>query len=385
MSRSAQLANFAEYRGLFDRLEAEAGIGMELGGIPDEAAYQTVVNDDSTVFGVVDGQRAPLLTPASVLGYVNLDYYKNQEHGTGDAKLWQTCLPANRLDLLTATSRARRAMGRMARQGGVVLFDYVSPAQQETETREKITEPFVHALGQIGIRATAHNPSARHYHYHDYMRVIDRPKGRSFRGQTINGLWRAYQTAEPEVAGDFRVVVERKSAPETTEALQRFYNKAHETLNSNDPITANLTDDELKEVMEDPHFLKLLGYERDMLAIALVMVDARCFPYLNQDYLASVYPREHAAGRIICAAVAARNEACKSPALSLQTMGMVGKLMKEARIYNAVLAFACDDVSKRQLPGLSVVSLARQGIAVRTNREDYVSTQNYGALGLSLA
>jgi len=244
----------------------------------------------------------------------------------------------------------------LADQKGVLLLDHTDHEAPRIDKElasiaRELGLTFTDVVGRGGV-------DAKHFHYASLAQPIAKNDG------TIEpkSMYEAFDQGRANGAlTDDSISVSSSLSPADSQQIWDFYEPVFDQLSSDDPVYAGLNRDEFNTLIQSPDCIKFVYRAGAAIVNLSLIADIKTCSWMNQFYYQQRYPVEYERGQIYCSPGVIANPNIPHQVSSLQTLGMVGKVIKLAGI-EPVLTFACDHISNVQLPRLSELALRRAGI-----------------------
>ena len=344
-------ASWQRYGASFGDLEED---DIEANGIWDEQAFGAVLEDARTATIAVEGAVVPLLTPADNLPWVNRGWYDTLTDESSKPRVYHYSHLARLMDAMPAEYEAALApaLRAVAAEGGIVAYEV-------SEARAGRTDADFRALvGRIGGIACQDLGAAVavqpvHYHYEGLPRSLQEIDVSDPRPLNFYGLYEAAR-ADGSLPADHPISVEATLSTGDIARVWEYYEPAHRELNTDDPVNAGFTKEELEDVLTTPEFVKLVHRVDGRIVHLSLVADARACPWLNQRRFHELYPAAYDGGRIICGIGAITDPAAPpSVAPTVRAFAMIARLVARSGHRDVVLPYATDNHSNVYMPTLT--------------------------------
>ncbi|GEM_PF-5473424 len=370
--------DFRFYRDSYENAGRQQSIEAE--GLFDIGDFRNVLDDTATATLTVNSQgvdrTVPLLTPAKNYdSWLNLNYYRQHAGDTVPLTYYSHLSALYQQHPSTYLGTLRPNLQKLADQHGVLLLDHTD------HEAPRINAELTTIAQKLGVTFTdlsaPDGSNAKHFHYASLAQPIAKDDG------TIEpkSMYEAFDQGRASgVLTDDSVSVSSSLSPEDTQQIWDFYEPVFNELSTDDPIYAGFTAAEFNSLMQSPECIKFVYRAGAAVVNLCLLTDIKDCSWMNQFYYKQQFPTEYEQGLIYCSPGVIANPNIAHRASSLQTMGMVGRVIKLAGI-EPVLTFACDNISNIQVPRLSEHSLERVGI--KTNLSEPVGHQLFRMLKVS--
>ena len=351
--------DFLFYRDSYENAGRQQSIEAE--GLFDIGDFRNVLNDAATSALTVNCQgterTVPLLTPAENYdSWLNLSYYRQHAGGTVPLTYFSHLSPLYQRYPSEYLETLRPNLQSIADQKGVLLLDHTDHEaprinKELASIARELGLTFTDVVGQDGV-------DAKHFHYASLAQPIAKDDGAA----GPKSMYEAFDQGRANGAlTDGSISVSSSLSPEDSQQIWDFYEPVFNQLSIDDPVYAGLNRDEFDTLTQSPDCIKFVYRAGAAIVNLSLIADIKTCSWMNQFYYKQHYPVEYERGQIYCSPGVIANPNIPHQVSSLQTLGMVGKVIKLAGI-EPVLTFACDNISNVQLPRLSELALKRAGI-----------------------
>ena len=327
---------------------------IEANGIWDMQVFGTVLADERTAAITAEGAVLPLLTPAENLPWINQGWYDTLTDDLYKPRVYHYSHLARLMDGVPAEYEAALtpALRAVAAEGGIVTYEVAEARAGRTDAE---FSALVGRIGDIACQDLAGQLAIQpvHYHYEGLPQSLQEVDAQEPNALNFYELYAA-ALADGSLQADHPISVEAVLSADDIARIWSYYEPAHMELNTDDPVNAGFTKDELEEVLTTPEFVKLVHRVDGRIAHLSLVADVRACPWLNQRRFRDMYPAAYEGGRIICGIGAITDPAAPpSVAPTVRAFAMIARLVARSGYHDVVLPYATDNHSNVYMPTLT--------------------------------
>lgn len=380
--------NFGLYRELCT--PADPGfVSMEPIGIGKIDDYKAATEDPTTVTIGVNGLSIPVLTQLhNVPNTINSDYFVPRLAPEGTPLYHFSPMldyfVQNPTQYRAATGDGFRAI---AAEEGVIIFDHADAATERLEQHlmrlgERIGfvpfdlirgRYFRDSWGKARVRRrwdeAAHNLFLSKGWSLGYDEMQWEPVDNSSR-HFLYSLWDEAVASQGSTltAGPARLEQDLRG---DLESLWDIFRRQFGKIEQDDPSgAASYTKEGLATILGSPQFVKSVyrsggDPNGEIINVCLACGIEACGGWMHEPYFQRAFPAAYTCGRIIFGAglVTDPSKGREAVAASMQTIGLIGRLVNQARV-KVVFGAHTDARSTEQVPGLMQFALLRAGLTI---------------------